>query len=210
VSYSDRYAWHFVRLNDAGDALLRDGRPVPPLNTWLEHEGPVEACRSGLHASWRAIDALSFVDWSNAAVCLVEVDGVEHEGGDKLAARRRRIVAMAPVDDLFRLFAREAALTVAHLWLPPPVVLEYLQTGREDLRAAASDAARAAARAAAWAAAWAAASDAAWAAARVAAWAAAWAVASDAASDAAWDRLNDILEQLLLAHLDAHALLEAA
>ena len=62
------------------------------------------------------------------------------------------------------------------LWDMPPVVREYLMTGRKDIRDAARDAARAAANAA-----WDAASDAA-----NAAWDAAWDAASDAAN-AAWD-----------------------
>ena len=45
------------------------------------------------------------------------------------------------------------ALDVIHLWNPPSIVIEYLKTGDEKIRAAASDAARAAARAATWAAA---------------------------------------------------------
>ena len=108
---------------------------------------------------------------------------------------------------VYRAFALEEALRVAHLWDPPPIVLRYLRTGDESIRVAAGDAARDAAWAAAWAAtgdaaraaakaaagdaAWGAAGDAAWAAARDAAWAAAgeaaWAAAGDAAGGAAGD-----------------------
>ena len=109
---------------------------------------------------------------------------------------------------VYRAFALEEALRVAHLWVAPPIVLRYLRTGDESIRVAAEDAARAAARAAraatwaaasdaaraagaaAWATAWAAAGDAgdaAWAAARDAAWDAAWAAARAAAGDAAGD-----------------------
>ena len=77
-------------------------------------------------------------------------------------------------------FARWCALQVIHLWDAPPVVREFLETGKEELRDAARDTARAAASDAAWAAA----SDAARAA-MAAAWAA-WAAASVAARDAAW------------------------
>ena len=74
-------------------------------------------------------------------------------------------------------FARWCALQVIHLWDAPPVVREFLETGKEELRDAARDTARAAA------------SDAASDAAR-AAMAAAWAArraAMAAAMDAAWD-----------------------
>ena len=36
-----------------------------------------------------------------------------------------------------RLFARQAALSIAHLWQMPEIVRQYLETGREDLRAKA-------------------------------------------------------------------------
>jgi len=90
---------------------------------------------------------------------------------------------------------RRYALDVVHLWDAPPEVIEYLETGDESLRAAASAAARAAvgaaARDAVWdaarAAAWAAVDAAAWTAATSAARAAAWAAARAAARDAVWD-----------------------
>jgi len=204
-------AWHFVRNAD-GKLLLRDGREVPPLGEWLEHDGPVAICASGLHASYRALDALRYCERERAAACLVEVECVIAEQTDKLVCRRRRVVAVVrDADETLRLFARLQALSVIHMWDAPQVVREYLETGDESLRAAASAAARAAARAAA--------SDVACAAARAAAWAAArgaWA-ASDAAASAnasanaarttsawvaaraaAWAAARDELELLLL------------
>src|SRR4029078_12741210 len=105
---------------------------------------------------------------------------------------RRKVLAYAPCDDVLRLFAREAALSVLHLWQGevPAVVREYLETGNEEIRDAAWDAARAAA----WDAGW----DAARAAARAAAWAAAWAAARAAAWDDAISDLNSTLESMLL------------
>ena len=102
----------------------------------------------------------------------------------------------APV---YRAFALEEALRVAHLWAAPPVVLRYLRTGDESIREAARAAAWPAARDAAWtaagAAARAAAGGAAGAAARAAAEAAAWAAAVDAAwaatGTAAWTARAD-------------------
>ena len=82
----------------------------------------------------------------------------------------------APVYDAF---AREEALRVVHLWDPPPVVLRYLRTGNESIRAAAEGAGWAA-----WAAratVGAAAGDAA----RATAWAA-WAAGDAARTWAAW------------------------
>ena len=83
---------------------------------------------------------------------------------------------------VYRAFAREEALRVAHLWDAPPIVLQYLRTGDESIRVAAEAAAWDAARATAWDAAW----GTAWGAARDAAGAAARAAACAAAGEAAW------------------------
>jgi hypothetical protein len=191
-------AWHFV------NGTLRDGRPIPKDGEVLRHEGPLVMCESGLHASREPFDALQYAPGLGSrpyterapTLCLVNCAGEIVEGDDKLICTERTIVARMDATDLMRYFARMQALSVIHLWdtEPQEVVLDYLMTGDESLRAAAWDAAWDAARAAAWAAAraaawdaaWDAARDAAWAAARAAAWAAAWDAARDAAWDAAW------------------------
>jgi hypothetical protein len=162
----------------------------------LKHKGKLELCASGLHASERLIDALEYAP--GPILCRVQMGGTIKKESDKLVARQRTILWRIDSTDVLRKFARQCALDVAHLWNMPPVVRQYLETGDESLRAAASDAAwaaagaaaGAAASAAAWAAASDAASDAASAAARDAARdaarAAAWGAARDAASDAAW------------------------
>lgn len=174
-------AWHFV-----GDKL-RDGRPIPADGEWLVHEGPVQICESGLHASREPFDALKYAP--GATVCLVECEDVVEEQADKLVCRRRRIVARMDVTELLRRFARLRALSVIHLWRsdPPDVVLEYLMTGAERAAAydAAYDAALSSANDAAHAAAHAAASNAV-SAARAAGQNAVWA-ASGAAAGAAWE-----------------------
>jgi hypothetical protein len=194
-------AWHFV-----GDTL-RDGRPVPADGEVLVHKGPLKLCASGLHASKNILDALQYAPGS--IICRVEVGGEIIRDNDKLVCTERTILWRASVEQVLRKFARMCALDVMHLWDAPEIVVRYLKTGDESIRAAARDAAwdaaraadraadRAAARDAAWAAAWdaaraadraadrAAARDAAWAAARAAAWDAAWASARDAAWAAA-------------------------
>lgn len=183
-------AWHF--LADTG--TLRDERPAPDDGVWLRHDGPVEMCSKGLHASRKVIDALQYAP--GALVCRVECREVVDEQSDKLVCRERRILWRVDASRVLRSFARKCAMDVVHLWDAPEVVVRYLKTGVEEIRAAAWDAARAASRssdgaaakAADWAAAWAAAraSDgaasraAAWAVARAAAWDAAWAVDGDA------------------------------
>jgi hypothetical protein len=174
-------AYHFC------GETLRDGSPIPPDGEWLVHDGPVEICETGLHASKHPFDALRYAP--GATLCLVECEGVVTEQEDKFVCRRRKIVKRLDATELLRKFARDCALSVIHLWDPPPVVRQYLETGDESLRDAAWDAAWDAARDAAWAAArdaaWAAAWDAAWDAARAAARDAAWAAARDAARAAA-------------------------
>jgi hypothetical protein len=159
---------------------LRDGRPLPAVGEWLEHDGKVEMCVSGLHASAAPFDALQFAP--GEMLHQVELEGIVETQSDKIVAKRRKILASIDATPLLRLFARQQALSVIHLWDCPAITKEYLETGREDIRAAAGAAAWAAARARAWDAAGAAA----WAAARAAAWDAAWAAAGDAARDAAW------------------------
>ena len=98
-------------------------------------------------------------------------------------------------DDQARLAARRQSLTCIDKWDAPLIVLDWLHTGNESLRDAASDAAWEAARSAAWSAAcseaWDAACSASWDAASSAAWDAARDAARDAACSAArsaaWD-----------------------
>src|SRR5690606_17616875 len=155
-------AYHFV------GSTLRDGRPVPPDGVWLEHDGPIAIRESGLHASRRPWHALQFAP--GETLCLVEVDGVVEEAGNKRGARWRRIVRRVGLTADLRAFARQCARDGLHLWDAPDVVRRYLESGDETLRAAA------------WAAAWADEEADAGVAARSAAWEAAW----EAARGAAW------------------------
>ena len=126
-------AYHFV-----GDTL-RGGRPVPADGEWLEHEGPIELCKSGLHASRRPWHALTYAP--GPVLCLVEIDRECVDGDDKLVARRRMIVQRVDLSSHLRAFAREEALRVIHLWDAPTVVRQYLSSGDESLRGAARAAA---------------------------------------------------------------------
>jgi hypothetical protein len=153
---------------------LRDGRPIPPAGEWLEHDGEVIMCKSGLHASQTAFDALQYAP--GQMLHQVELDGIVQTDTDKLVAKRRKIIATIDATALLRLFARKQALSVIHLWDCPAITREYLETGDENKRAAARDAAWDAARAAAWAA------------------------ARAAARDAAKDQFNAMVEESFLTH----------
>ena len=140
-------------------------------------------CKNGLHLSKRIIDALSYAP--GPVIYKVIGSGIIIPHGnpvDKYACSKRTYVAGGiDVTDTLRLFARQCALDVLHLWNAPEVVVQYLQTGDESLRAAARAATRDAARVAVWAA----------------TRAAAWAATRDAAGDAAWDIYNKKLTTMV-------------
>ena len=188
-------AYHFTAEK------LRDGRALPAIGEWLTHDGTVEMCVSGLHASFHPMDALQYAP--GELLHLVECEDVVAEEDDKFVCRRRKIIKSIDATELLWSIARWSALQVIHLWDAPDVVKKFLQTGDESLRAAARAAAldaawyapdvvkkflqtgdeslRATAQAAAWEATWAAARDAARATAQAAAWDAAWDAARAAA-----------------------------
>ena len=136
-------AYHFT------GKTLRNGDPIPGLGEWLTYSGDVKICQSGLHASRSPWDALQYAP--GEYLHQVECDEIFEEQSDKLVCRRRKIIATIDATSLLREFARKRALSVIHLWQAPDVVRRYLETGDEQLRAAARDAARAAAWDAAWA-----------------------------------------------------------
>lgn len=195
-------AWHFLAGPLPG--VLRDGSPAPADGEILTHDDPLILCEQGLHASVRPKDALNYAP--GPIVCRVECSGTIQHDGDKLVCTERRILWRADADATLHAFTRWCALSVIHLWDPPQVVRDYLETGREEIRAAAWDAAWGVARGAV---AWTAADAAAWAAARAATptaapWAAPWAATEAAAKDAvaraaAKDAQNVRLEEMLMA-----------
>ena len=191
-------AYYFQR--EDGCLAYGDGRKVKKGITHTVADEPV-LCEYGLHASKHPFDALQHA--FSSVLWEVKLSGVIVEGEDKCAATERTYLRCIDAEALLREFAREQALSVIHLWDAPQVVIKYLKTGDDGLRAAAMAAARAAAWAAAEAAAWAAAEAAAWDAAWAAAWAAAEAAAWDAARAAAWDAARDSFKQKVTAAFDA-------
>ena len=192
-------AWHFM-ADKNGVPALRNGEAAPSIGATLRHDGNLEICSSGLHASERLIDALQYAPgpW----LARVELSGQMIRQNDKLVATKRRILAVKNVERELHEFAVMCAVnalertgeTDERCWQAVDIKLAWLEgmANDEDLAAA-----WAAARAAAWAAARAAAWDAAW----DAAMAAAWAAARAAAMDAAWDAENIILTDMMTAAL---------
>ena len=171
-------AYHFTSTK------LRDGTPIPVIGHKLVFKGKPILCEQGLHASLHPFDALQYAP--GPFLDIVEMSGTIIYGNDKLVATERTRIKGIDATAMLRLFARQQALSVLHLWPnAPAVVRKYLETGDESLRKAAWAAARAA-----WAA-WAA-----WAARAAAEEAAAWA-ARDAAEDVEAVKLQQQREQFL-------------
>ena len=152
--------WHFLRE----DGKLRDGRKPPKPGTALTHNPPVVICKPGLHASLQSLDALGFAP--GPMICRVERGGTIINHPDKLACSERTILWQYNCTDVLWHFARLCALDVIHLWDAPDVVIKFLKTGDESLRAASLAASRDASRAASWGAS----RDASWDASRAASW----------------------------------------
>ena len=158
-------------------------------NRWRSVKGDLAACERGLHLVTRD----QIMDWLGPAIWEAEVDGDVIDAGDKVVARRARVVRRLNTwnETTSRLFAADCAEHVLPIFekvypnddRPRKAIGAARAFATGEMDDAAGDAAWAAARDAAWAAARAAARDAAGA----AAWAAARDAAGDAAGDAAWD-----------------------
>ena len=168
-------AWHFCKVHRFA-AVLRDGTTIVP--AVMTHTGPLVLCKSGLHASERAIDALSYAP--GPIVCRVECDGAIVRGDDKLVCTVRRVLWKAHSVRALKLWACDCAERALlrerehgrepdpRSWRGIEVQRAYIdgRATRDELKQAEADAN--AARDAAWDAARAAAGAAAWDAARAA------------------------------------------
>jgi len=187
-------AWHFLKNNKR---FSYDDGNIAQAGYVYSVKGPIKLCKWGLHASEKALDALTYAP--GEMIGRVVLSGKIIHGDDKLVATHREYLWIADATETLRSFARWSALQVIHLWESPSVVREYLESGDEYLRSAAESAAWnavwGAARSAAWSAAESAARSAAKSAARNAAWSAvwgaarsaAWSAAESAARNAAWN-----------------------
>jgi len=162
-----------------------DGRKIK-LGITHSLYGKIIPCDYGLHLSKRPIDALRHAQ--SSIIYKVVGSGIIVPHGnpvDKYACSRRKYVAGGiDISDTLRHFARLCALDVIHIWDPPEVVVDYLNTGNEKIR----DAARA------W--------DAAWDAAMAAEWASEMKDEDDsviygAAWDAAWEKQHKRLLKMV-------------
>lgn len=94
-------AWHFLRsdkcLNYPPHTLVETGQ------TLTATERPLELCSYGLHASIRAIDALSYAPGD--IICRVELSGEITHGDDKLCATHRKVLWMTDAANTLHEFA---------------------------------------------------------------------------------------------------------
>jgi hypothetical protein len=197
---SEWYGWHFLPASRKLE-LEQSPRDVV-LGAWMRYAGdePVEMCARGMHASRRAINALSFE--RGPVVCWVELRGGIVEAGDKAVAEERRVVAWADATAVLRRFAVWcAARALRREKVTDPRCWNALRVAARHACGKATDVELAAARVAAGVAAWVAAGVAAGDAAGDAAWVAARVAARDAARDAAWgaevSAQNEYLERQL-------------
>jgi hypothetical protein len=206
------------------DLQSNNGNIKWEIKKWVHHEGKLEMCGSGLHASKKVIDAMGYTNLEELA--LVEVKGKHLSQDDKQCweyMRIKKLYRWTKKDSVsLSIYAAELVLDIYEKEYPddkrPRNAIEaakkVLKNDNEENREAAWAAARtaasaawAAAEAAAWAAASAAeasAEAAAWAAAEAAAWAAARAAARAAASAAeasaeaaAWAEIKNKCESFI-------------
>ena len=200
---TDRWlGWHFL----PADRRLRGSREVVEAGRTYRAEGPLVMCRNGMHASTRALDALSYAP--GPVVSRVELLGERLDASDKSCARERPVLWIADAATVLHEFACAVAMDALHLTEArgagvDPCSWAAIETKRRWLRGEATDAELRAAWSAAWSAAWRAARSAAWSA-ESAAWSAAWRAArsaawsaESAAWSAAWSAQNVVLEALL-------------
>ena len=146
----DKLYWHFIRSDghftrdlanvkaEVGQTLCRDEHDPMP-------------CYYGLHASERALDALNYAPGTMA--CLVTLGGKivhDKDDGDKVAAQRRTIVAMADVEKELHEFALWCAERALQHISNPDVTKAVLDAKRAWLRGEMDDDALDAAAEAVW------------------------------------------------------------
>ena len=112
-----------------------DGRKIK-VGATHKIEGEIIPCQRGLHLSPKILDALSY----SPGPIIYKVEGcgeiIAHGNPvDKYVCSQRAYIAGGvDISNTLMKFARLCALDVIKLWNAPPVVLEYLKTGKAELR----------------------------------------------------------------------------
>jgi hypothetical protein len=100
-------AWHFLK----GDKTLRyDEQTKVELGVTLKCDpSAIRLCEFGFHASLKPLDTLSYLQWEDAIICLVELGGTILKGDDKVVASERTVIAWCKADDILHEFACQCA-----------------------------------------------------------------------------------------------------
>ena len=91
-------AWHFLHEN----GLTRFNKIKVEPGVEIVHKGKLELCYSGLHASIKLDDALSFAP--GPILCRVRCEGRVKQGDDKLVCSRRTVLWMFDASRVLRLW----------------------------------------------------------------------------------------------------------
>ena len=163
--------WHFAKIKD-GQPVMRNGKLIEIGKTYRVIKNKL--CEYGFHGSKNILDALKYApgEW----LSIRKITGNVLIGDDKVCGKKCVHVIGFDATDILREFARKCALDDIHLWDAPAIVKEYLETGKDELRAAAYSAAYSAACSAAY----------------------------SAAYSAAWKKQNDILTKMVNKKLEGH------
>jgi len=105
---SDDFYWHFLPAN----CRTRYSDELVQVGTTLRYDGRLRLCRTGLHASERAIDALGYAP--GPVACAGTLGRRIVRGDDKVCSESRTVVAMEDVSLILYEFAcSEAERAVA-------------------------------------------------------------------------------------------------
>jgi len=101
---TDRWlGWHFL----PADRRLRGSREVVKAGRTYRVEGPLALCSHGMHASRRALDALTYAP--GPVVCRVELLGERLDAHFKSCARERRVLWIVDATRVLHEFALAVA-----------------------------------------------------------------------------------------------------
>jgi hypothetical protein len=131
----DTLAWCFTDETNSGPPL-----GPPPWDIRRSRED-AKLYYSGFHAYDDLISALEQAD--GHILHYARMDGRIIRSGDELVASDRTVLWSINAKEILRTCARNWAVAVIHLWDAPPIVREFLEAGREELRATAEAFARA-------------------------------------------------------------------
>ena len=138
--------WHFI----TEDRILQygDGRVVEVGKTY-ECKGEIILCKNGMHASVNIIDALKYAP--GPVLCRVELEDDLKIDTDKIAGRKRKVLAMEDVSKILHLFAIDCAeRALSKIDNPDPRLIKALEVKKKWMKGEVTDQELIEAREGAW------------------------------------------------------------